>query len=124
MTTQLLNSVISRPAADSRIEVGKSSIHGFAWSPDAAIREVAVDIDGSQRLIAVLEQPMGRGWTPWRAEWIATPGTHTIACRAVDETGSEQPHADDVPPNDLGYGFNGVVAITVTAEATATPLRP
>jgi hypothetical protein len=46
-------------------------------------------------------------WARWDFEWKATPGKYEIRVKATDDKGETQP--DDVPWNDLGYLYGGVV---------------
>lgn len=108
LTTQLVRAVIATHDA--------TTITGFAWSGSGAIVDVSISIDGGPFVPALLGRRVGRGWTPWRATWEATPGSHELRARATDAAGSVQPGPVDVPQNDLGYSFNGVVPVSVVGS--------
>jgi len=105
LSTQLIRAVIATHDA--------STVTGFAWSGAGPIVAVSLSVDGGPFMPARLYPRTGRGWTRWRAAWHATPGAHVLRARATDAAGTIQPDPEDVPPNELGYGFNGVVAVTV-----------
>ena len=105
LTTQLVRSVITGHDA--------TSISGFAWSGAGPIIEVAISIDGGPFVAAQLDSRVGRSWTRWHTASSAAPGRHTVRARAIDAAGSVQPDPAEVPPNDLGYCFNGVVTVDV-----------
>ena len=39
------------------------------------------------------EAPGANTWVQWVYEWDATPGNHTLQCRAIDRDGHEQVEA-------------------------------
>jgi DMSO/TMAO reductase YedYZ molybdopterin-dependent catalytic subunit len=111
-----------------RIEVpeGPSTIYGFSLSGYAPIEKVEVSIDGTggeAELISLAElredstipddilqltsntpYPYMGVWTPWRYDWDAQPGSHTVEIKATDGNGNVQPE-DDTKIDD---GQNGV----------------
>lgn len=105
LTTQLVRSVIAAHDA--------STVTGFAWSGAGPIVDVSMSVDGEPFRPATLDERTGRGWTRWRATWNSSAGAHVLRARATDAAGAVQPDPEDVPPNDLGYCFNGVVAVTI-----------
>lgn len=105
LTTQIVRAVIAAHDA--------STVTGFAWSGAGPIVDVSVSVDGEPFRPATLHERTGRGWTRWRATWNSTSGAHVLRARATDAAGAVQPDPADVPPNDLGYCFNGVVAVSV-----------
>lgn len=113
VTVQSIKSVIAHPRVASCLPRGRVQVRGFAWSGRARIAEVSLSIDDGPFEAVRLGKAEGRGWTPWSAEWDATPGMHTLRARATDTDGATQPAADEVPPNVNAYCFNGVIPVTI-----------
>ncbi|BAS14503.1 oxidoreductase molybdopterin binding [Arthrobacter sp. Hiyo8] len=74
--------------------------------------EVCVDGVWEQ---AQLQAPTGRhAWRGWTFTWIATPGSHDLACRATDSTGQTQPETPEW--NYQGMGNNDIQRLAVTVR--------
>jgi sulfane dehydrogenase subunit SoxC len=87
---------------------GTSVIRGRAWSPRGSIARVDISIDSSSWRPAQLREPnLPRAWTRFEFSWNAEPGDHVLRTRATDDHGYAQP--EEVPWNDHGYLFGGVV---------------
>lgn len=96
------------------VTAGRHLLEGRAWSGHAPIAAVDVSDDGgaSWRPAALEPAQLGRyAWIRFTAEWDASPGLHTLACRARDESGLVQPDAGAW--NLGGYANNGVQRISV-----------
>ena len=87
---------------DNRVELG-----GIAFAGDRGISHVEVQIDGGEWQAARLKESSNDlSWRLWRYDWRnATPGSYTLAVRAVDSEG--QPQTSDVfdtlPSGASGY---------------------
>ena len=108
LTTQQVRAVIATHDA--------TTITGFAWSGSGPIVDVSISVDGGPFVPARLDRRVGRGWIRWHTTWQATRGRHELRARATDAAGSVQPDPADVPRNDLGYSFNGVVTVNVVGS--------
>jgi sulfane dehydrogenase subunit SoxC len=86
-------SIITSPAAPSRIERGWHEISGLAWSGRGKITRVDVSTDGGHRWIeAQLQEPvLTKAHTRFRLMWDWDGRGATLMSRAVDETGYVQP---------------------------------
>jgi sulfane dehydrogenase subunit SoxC len=86
-------SIITRPAAPSRIERGWHEISGLAWSGRGKIARVDVSTDGGKSWIASqLQEPiLPKAHTRFRLMWEWDGRAATLMSRAVDETGYVQP---------------------------------
>lgn len=115
------------------IQSGPTRISGFALSGYGPIDRVEISIDGeapqnaelvpleeiqnSTSLPPTISQigndlayPFRAVWTPWRLDWEAPTGEHTIQIRAFDSEANVQPDVD----NDIADGQNGVAVYTVS----------
>lgn len=96
------------------VEPGAVTINGRAWSGSAPIIRVELGVDGDW-FEATLAEPVGEwAWRGWSHEWEATPGEHTLVCRATDATGGTQP--TEQPWNLQGMGNNLIQEVHVTVR--------
>lgn len=116
------------------IPAGATLISGFATSGFAPIEKVEIQIDGgpvqtaeiipleeiqdTETLPPTIKQladqrsyPFRAVWTPWRYQWEAPRGLHTVAIRAYDAEGNMQPDTDD----DITDGQTAVTTYKVNA---------
>jgi len=86
-------SIITRPAAPSRIARGWHEISGLAWSGRGKITRVDVSTDGGNQWIeASLQEPvLSKAHTRFRLMWEWDGRAATLMSRAVDDTGYVQP---------------------------------
>lgn len=107
VTTFPIKSVIARPEDGSRLPRGAQTISGVAFSGEAAIARVEVDVDGQGFEPAELEGAPGVGrWQVFRRRVAVTrPGRHEAVVRAIDEHGKVQP--EKATWNPSGYFWNG-----------------
>jgi sulfane dehydrogenase subunit SoxC len=86
-------SIITRPAAPSRIARGWHEISGLAWSGRGKIARVDVSTDGGENWIAAqLQEPiLTKAHTRFRLMWQWNGRAATLMSRAIDETGYVQP---------------------------------
>jgi hypothetical protein len=85
---------------------------GVAWSPEIGVAAVEVRVDdGAWQLVETSEPLSDRSWVQWQAPLDLAPGSHTIAVRAIDETGPQT--AEVVPPRPDGATGHHEIRITV-----------
>ena len=96
------------------VTAGHVPVYGRAWGGRGPIQRVEVGVDGTW-LDASLAPATGEfAWRGWSFDWQATPGVHTLACRATDADGETQP--EDGPWNYQGMGNNAIQSIEVTVR--------
>jgi DMSO/TMAO reductase YedYZ molybdopterin-dependent catalytic subunit len=96
------------------VDPGTVPIAGVAWAPDIGIAAVEVSIDDGPWEPAELHGAANDStWAQWAHQWDATPGAHTIRCRATDATGSTQTAERSDPAPD---GATGLHAVQVTVR--------
>lgn len=118
ITRILVKSLIRPPGVPDWVsrtrwmEAGRITLEGRAWSGGGVpIRKVEVLLDGTWKE-AELATPVGRyAWTHWRIDWDATPGAHSLACRATDAEGNTQPLESAY--DAAGFGNNSVHRVEV-----------
>jgi DMSO/TMAO reductase YedYZ molybdopterin-dependent catalytic subunit len=96
------------------VERGVLTVTGRAWSGEAPIARVAFGVAGAWREATLGPQLGPFAWRGWSIDWEATPGDHTLACRAIDAAGNEQPL--DQPWNWQGMGNNLIQTVAVTVR--------
>jgi sulfane dehydrogenase subunit SoxC len=123
VTRMRVRSVIASPAADRVLEPGRMEVRGTAWSGDAAVVRVDVSTDGGAAWAPAQLEPPTEPFAaqPWRLDWTATPGAHTLIARAADAAGNVQPL--DPRWNRLGYGNNVCHRVPVTVRGADGPRR-
>lgn len=95
------------------VSPGPTEIFGRAWSGRAPVEKVEVSVDDGPWVEAGLDPALGEfAWRGWRYRWDATPGDHSLACRATDAAGEVQP-LEEVW-NYQGMGNNAVQRVRVT----------
>jgi hypothetical protein len=96
------------------LDAGTVRIIGRAWSGEGTVDRVEVGIDDAWT-DAVLEPPVGPfAWRGWHLDWLATPGSHELSCRAADSGGNVQPL--EQPWTYQGMGNNLVQTVDVTVR--------
>lgn len=109
-----LESRIDTPASFAQLRAGTISVAGSAWHPTVGIRAVQVRVDGGGWHEATLaETESVDTWRLWRWEWAATPGSHTLEARAVDQRGRIQT-AKETAVTPKGASGRQSVVVTVT----------
>lgn len=82
---------IDVPRSGAQIPAGPVTLGGVAWAQDRGVRAVEVRIDeGNWRPVDLAGTYSNDTWRLWSVRWDATPGSHTIAVRATDNTGAVQ----------------------------------
>ena len=118
-------SVITRPAAPTRIKHGWHEISGLAWSGRGKIARVDVSTDGGSTWTqAELQEPIfTKAHTRFRSMWEWTGGPAVLMSRAVDETGYVQPTLAEyrrVRGKGTDYHFNAIRTWNVAADGSVT----
>ncbi|MGC5247103.1 molybdopterin-dependent oxidoreductase [Gordonia sp. DT219] len=96
---------IDRPSSGSSLRAGQVIIAGTSWHQHTGIARVEVRVDNGPWAPATLAADYSDDtWRPWKYEWHATPGAHTVACRAIGKDGQVQTAAlaDPVPDGATG----------------------
>ncbi|MDV7173170.1 molybdopterin-dependent oxidoreductase [Gordonia amicalis] len=105
---------IDRPAPLSTTPAGPVVVAGTVWAQHRGIRSVEVRVDDGPWNPAELATEYSTDtWRQWTWIWDATPGRHTLYCRATDATGATQPE-ERVPP--IPEGATGWHSRAVTIE--------
>jgi DMSO/TMAO reductase YedYZ molybdopterin-dependent catalytic subunit len=122
----VVKSIITSPIDGAALMPGRATtISGFAWSGEYAIRTVDVSIDGGRswataRLGADQAPYAWRQFTlPWRPD---EPGSRVLLSRATDVRGRRQPLAADWNPG--GYLFNAVDQVRVNVGEPGLAASP
>ncbi|MGV9711594.1 molybdopterin-dependent oxidoreductase [Gordonia sp. NPDC003424] len=101
---------IDRPAPLSRHRPGRIVVAGTAWAQHRGIGGVEVRVDNGAWEPATLATEYSKDtWRQWFWTWDATPGQHTLYCRATDSTGSTQPERRVAPIPDGATGWHSRV---------------
>ena len=82
---------IDVPRRGQKIDAGPTTFGGVAWAQHRGIKAVEVRIDDGPWQQAQLGASYSNdAWRLWSFPWNATPGAHTVAVRATDNTGAVQ----------------------------------
>ncbi|MFW0793397.1 molybdopterin-dependent oxidoreductase [Gordonia sp. CPCC 205515] len=101
---------IDRPAPLSQHPPGRIVVAGTAWAQHRGIRGVEVRVDDGPWEPATLATEYSKDtWRQWMWGWDATPGQHTLYCRATDDTGAVQPERRVAPIPDGATGWHSRV---------------
>jgi DMSO/TMAO reductase YedYZ molybdopterin-dependent catalytic subunit len=112
VTLQRVRALITEPAPGQEASPGELVVRGVAWSGAAPVARVEVSVDGGDwREARLVGERKRHSWQWW--ELIARferKGEVTLRARASDFAGRTQP--DQAEWNRLGYGNNGIHAVT------------
>lgn len=101
---------IDRPAPFSTSPAGTVVVAGTCWAQHRGIRSVEVRVDdGPWQQATLATEYSSDTWRQWRWDWDATPGQHTLYCRATDRTGATQPEQRVAPIPDGATGWHSRV---------------
>src|SRR5213080_3556923 len=110
-----VRSLIVSPSDGEAVRKGHVAVRGKAWSGDAEVVSVQVEVDGLSREASLLPPVSPHAWRTWEFAWDAiAPGRHVLRSRATDAKGAAQP--DVGRWNRHGYGNNSAQAITVIVQ--------
>ena len=113
--TMRVRSLIVSPSDGEAVRKGHVAVRGKAWSGDAEVVSVQVEVDGLSREASLLPPVSPHAWRTWEFAWDAiAPGRHVLRSRATDAKGAAQP--DVGRWNRHGYGNNSAQAITVIVQ--------
>ncbi|MGV9709436.1 molybdopterin-dependent oxidoreductase [Gordonia sp. NPDC003424] len=102
-----LASRIDRPSSGSSHTRGEVIVAGTAWAQHTGVGAVDVQIDdGDWRPAQLADEYSVDTWRQWRFAWSATPGEHTVRCRATDMNGRQQVTAIASPIPDGATGLD------------------
>ncbi|AXH34762.1 oxidoreductase [Humibacter sp. BT305] len=105
---------IDTPRRGASVPAGTVAVAGVAWAQHTGVAGVEVQVDGGAwapaRLAAVDSIDT---WCQWVYEWDATPGSHTLAVRATDQSGYTQTPNKAPPAPDGATGWH-TISVTVT----------
>jgi len=110
-----VRALITQPATNAIVQVGRIAIRGLAWSGSAPIARVDVSVDGSgwvqARLVGVASSYC---WQQWELLTdIERRGPIKIRARATDSVGNVQ--SEHAEWNRLGYGNNSIQEVVISA---------
>ena len=101
---------IDVPQGGATISAGTIVIAGTAWATHRGVAAVEVQIDGGawrEATLATSDTP--DTWRQWTYQWAnAARGSHTIAVRATDGTGTVQTSTVASPPPDGATGYHTI----------------
>jgi DMSO/TMAO reductase YedYZ molybdopterin-dependent catalytic subunit len=101
---------IDVPASFQKFPAGKVALGGVAWAQHRGVGSVEVQIDKGEWLPATLSTEVTTDtWRQWTYVWDATPGQHSVTCRATDSTGAVQESAIRTPIPDGATGYDSTV---------------
>jgi DMSO/TMAO reductase YedYZ molybdopterin-dependent catalytic subunit len=104
------SSRIDVPGSFADVRPGPIAVAGVAWAQHRGISKVETRVDGGAWQSARLADSVSKDvWRQWVWQWDATPGTHTIECRATDGTGAVQTSALHGIRPDGTSGLDSVV---------------
>jgi len=99
-------------AAGGAPTAGDVVVAGVAWAQHTGVAAVEVRVDGGAWQPAELAEAVSADtWRQWHWTWVASPGEHTLECRAQDATGAWQTELVAPPAPD---GSSGLHSRTVT----------
>ena len=109
-----LESKIDTPAPFAQLRAGAVTVAGSAWHPTVGIRKVEVRVDRGPWQDATLANVESVDtWRLWQWRWQATPGSHSLEVRAIDNHGQVQSATDAaVFPNGASGRDSVVVSVT------------
>ena len=96
---------IDTPKQAATVGAGPVTVAGIAWAQHRGIARVQVSVDaGAWQPARLAAEDTIDTWRQWVFVWDATPGDHTLAVRATDDTGARQTatQADPVPSGATG----------------------
>jgi DMSO/TMAO reductase YedYZ molybdopterin-dependent catalytic subunit len=101
------SSRIDVPRSFEEVPAGKYAMGGVAWAQHRGIASVEVQIDGGEwRKADLSDEFTTDSWRQWSYVWDATPGKHSVRCRAIDSTGAVQIEAEQPPIPDGATGYD------------------
>ncbi|PVU82156.1 oxidoreductase [Cellulomonas sp. WB94] len=91
---------IEVPRSGPSVTAGRVVVAGTAWAQHRGVVGVEVRVDDGLWQAATLAADGGiDSWRQWALAWDATPGDHTLQCRAIDPDGPQTDEVADVIPD-------------------------
>lgn len=115
VTLMRVKAIIAQPLPSAEVS-GVVEVRGVAYSGTGPITSVEIRVNDGEWQSAQVEPAAGpHVWQQWSFRWTPqAAGPVTLAARAADAAGNEQPEA--VPWNMQGYGNNAYHRVTVTVR--------
>ncbi len=105
----LTQSRIDVPRGNASVNAGPVAVAGVAWAPDRGIEKVEVSVDDGDWQAATLATEIApTTWVQWKWTWQATSGSHVLAVRATDGTGTVQTADVTSPAPDGARGYHRI----------------
>lgn len=105
---------IELPRPGPSVAAGRVVVAGTAWAQHRGVVGVEVRVDDGPWQAATLAADGGiDSWRQWALAWDATPGDHTLRCRAIDPDGPQTDQVADVIPD----GATGLHTIQVHVKS-------
>ena len=113
-----VNSIIGYPQRDSKVRANAHIVvRGVAFDEGSGIKKVRVSIDkGATWSDALLDRGEKNPFAFRAFRYSFNPskiGKLTIMCKAISNSGEEQPLAKDIKWNHGGYRYNGIDEVTI-----------
>lgn len=104
---------VDTPAPLSTVAPGRTVVGGIAWAQhQGGVAAVEVSVDGGAWEKARLGPSVGQDyWRQWYLPWTATPGRHTLSCRATAGSGEVQTATRAAPFPDGSSGLQEIVVV-------------
>lgn len=100
---------IDVPRGGADVAAGTVAVGGVAWAPTRGIRRVEVSVDeGPWEPARLGAAANDNTWVQWVYRWEASPGEHTLRCRATDDAGQTQTPERSDPAPDGATGHHSV----------------
>jgi DMSO/TMAO reductase YedYZ molybdopterin-dependent catalytic subunit len=96
------------------VKPGRTFVGGVAWAQPVGVAAVEVQVDGGPWQRATLGPSAGHDyWRQWYLRWDAEPGSHQLACRAIDRQGRVQTPVRTTP---FPEGASGIQKLVVSVS--------
>jgi len=113
-----VNSIIGYPQRDTRVRANAHIVvRGVAFDSGSGIKTVRLSIDGGKTWRdAILDRGESNNFAFRAFRHTFNPektGKLTIMCKAISNSGEEQPLTEDIKWNHGGYRYNGIDEVTI-----------
>jgi sulfite oxidase len=114
-----LNAIILAPTPGQTVPAGRLEVRG--WAMGSAGRQItAVEVSTNEGLhwscADISVEGSAWTWTFWETALELAPGRHTLAVRAIDDTGTTQPPTLTAAWNVKGYNNNAWHRVAIQVE--------
>jgi len=114
-----VSSAFGLPLDGATIASGGTRVRGWALGQGGVpVEHIEISTDDGRTWSAArfTTPAVEFAWRLWEAEVVLPPGTHRLACRAVDAAGNTQPETAESTWNEKGYVNNCWDRVTVHAR--------